>query len=167
MMDLWSKLNNLLFKEKKQEERSISYKEIKDISTSITHMCIDTELKQTYQDYLNDLKNKPYLNASDKENFRTMADLLRIFCFHKAENILDELDLDLVRRLWFLMYHYIKACPHLYFYNLDKCEREYMLKLLDEVHETRMNLLKIKNTENENPFESIIKIAKEAGKEND
>ena len=149
-MGLWSKLNNLLFKEKKQEERSISYKEIKDMNTCITHMCIDTELKQIYQDYLNDLKNKPYLNASDEENFRIMKDLLRIFCFYKAENILDELDLDLVRRLWFLMYHYIKACPHLYFYN-----------------ETRMNLVKIKNTENENPFESIIKIAKEAGKEND
>ena len=166
-MGLLSKLNNLLFKEKEQEERSISYKEIKDMNICITNMCIDTELKQIYQDYLNDLKNKPYLNASDEENFRIMTDLLRIFCFYKAENILDELDLDLVRRLWFLMYHYIKACPHLYFYKLDKPEREYLLKLLDEVHKTRMNLIKIKNTENENPFESIIKIAKEAGKEND
>ena len=52
MMGLWSKLNNLLFKEKEQEERSISYKEIKDMNTCITHMCIDTELKQIYQDYL-------------------------------------------------------------------------------------------------------------------
>lgn len=168
-MGLLSKLNNSFFTEKKQEERSISGKEVmlKSKSLYLNSMVIDTEFKEEYKEYLNTIKNKPYLDSDDKANFRTMTDLIRIFCFHKKENILNELDLELVRRLWFLMYRYIKAKPQLYFNKLDKPDQDYLLSLLNEVYETRFNLARIKNkNNNDNPFNGVIKVAKEAeGKE--
>ena len=154
-MGLLSKLNNLLFKEKEDSYNDIGY------------IKLPFERHSINQDFREYLKFKPYLNNDDEVNFNTMRDLIHVFCFHKSENILDELDYELVHRLWFLLYHYIFAQPTMYFNSLSKSDRVYLIHLLDEVTKTRIRLFGIKNNkDHENPFESIIKIAKEAGKEN-
>lgn len=153
-MGLWSNLNNKLFNEKKEERLYDGNLSSKYISAT-----------QEFHEYL---KDKPYLNSDDEANFRIMKDLIRVFCFHKSENLLDDFDYGLVHRLWFLMYHYIVAHPSTYFDNLSDSDKSYLLQLLDDVTKTRIRLFGIKNKKDgENPFDSLIKIAKEAGKEND